>query len=197
MTSILLTGISELWTLDPELDDPASPGTVTDDQLRHDAALVIDDGIVAWSGPAAETPPTDQRVDLGGRAVLPGWVDSHSHLIFDGDRAAEFEARMAGEAYAAGGIGVTTSATRSATDDRLRALVRGRIAEAVAGGTTTLETKTGYGLTVEHELRAARLASELVREGSWMRRPSSVPIWCPPSSTAARAARARRTTWPW
>ena len=165
MTSTLLTGISELWTLDPELDDPARPGTVTDDQLRHDAALVIDDGIVAWSGPAAEAPPTDQRVDLGGRAVLPGWVDSHSHLIFDGDRAAEFEARMAGEAYAAGGIGVTTSATRSATDDRLRALVRGRTAEAVAGGTTTLETKTGYGLTVEHELRAARLASELVREG--------------------------------
>src|SRR5699024_11731618 len=87
---------------------------------------------------------------------LPGWVDSPSHLVFDGDRAAEFEARMAGESYSAGGIGVTTDATRAASDERLRALVRGRIADAVAGGTTTLETKTGYGLTVAHETRAAQ-----------------------------------------
>src|SRR5690625_4291749 len=117
MTSTLLTGISELWTLDPALDDPARPGGVGDEQVLQEAALVIEDGLIAWTGPVAQAPPADDIVDLGGRAVLPGWVDSHSHLIFDGDRAAEFEARMAGQAYRAGGIGITTEATRSATDD--------------------------------------------------------------------------------
>ena len=162
MTSTLITGISELWTLDPALDDPARPGGVAEQQVRRDAALVIEDGRIAWTGPAAQAPSADASEDLGGRAVLPGWVDSHSHLIFDGDRAAEFEARMAGRGYRAGGIGVTTDATRAASPQRLAALVRARIAEAVAGGTTTLETKTGYGLTLEHELEAARLISELV-----------------------------------
>ena len=163
--STLLTGISELWTLDPALDDPARPGGVAKEQVLREAALVIEDGTIAWIGPAAQAPSADHAEDLGGRAVLPGWVDSHSHLVFDGDRAAEFEARMAGRAYQAGGIGVTTEATRAASPQRLTALVRARIAEAVAGGTTTLETKTGYGLTVEHELEAARLVSALVAAG--------------------------------
>ena len=165
MTSTLLTGISELWTLDPALDDPARPGQVTEEQVLREAALVIEDGRVAWTGPAAEAPAADAAEDLGGRAVLPGWVDSHSHLVFDGDRAAEFEARMAGQAYAAGGIGVTTSATRDASDQRLRGLVRARLAEAAAGGTTTMETKTGYGLTLADELRAARLLGGLAAAG--------------------------------
>ena len=165
MTSTLLTGISELWTLDPALDDPARPAGVAEEQVLREAALVIEDGTIAWTGPAAQAPSADHAEDLGGRAVLPGWVDSHSHLVFDGDRAAEFEARMAGRAYQAGGIGVTTEATRAASPQHLTALVRARIAEAVAGGTTTLETKTGYGLTVEHELEAARLVSALVAAG--------------------------------
>ena len=165
MTSTVLTGITELWTLDPTLDDPARPGAVTEEQIRRDAAVVIEDGRIAWTGPAADAPAADEAVDLGGRAVLPGWVDSHSHLVFDGDRAAEFEARMAGQSYSAGGISVTTDATRSASDERLRQLVRSRIAEAVAGGTTCLETKTGYGLTVADELRAAELAAALIADG--------------------------------
>ncbi|GAA4519379.1 amidohydrolase family protein [Brachybacterium paraconglomeratum] len=165
MASTLITGISELWTLDPTLDDPETPHGVCDSQMLRSAALVIEDGVIAWTGAASDAPSADDRVDVGGRAVLPGWVDSHSHLVFDGDRAAEFEARMAGESYSAGGIGVTTEATRSASDEHLRALVRGRIAEATAGGTTTLETKTGYGLTVEHETQAAALLSALIAEG--------------------------------
>lgn len=165
MTSTLITGISELWTFDPAADDPSRPGGVADEQVLRDAAVVIEDDRIAWTGRASEAPAADDAVDVEGRAVLPGWVDSHSHLVFDGDRAAEFEARMAGESYSAGGIGVTTGATRSASDEHLRALVRGRIAEAAAGGTTTLETKTGYGLTVEHETRAATLLSSLIASG--------------------------------
>jgi len=165
MTSTLLTGISELWTLDPALDDPSRPGGVGDEQVLQDAAVLIEDGLIAWTGPAGKAPPAGETVDLGGRAALPGWVDSHSHLIFDGDRAAEFEARMAGQSYSAGGIGVTTEATRSAADERLRTLVRARTAEAARGGTTCLETKTGYGLTVADEVRAAELASTLIAEG--------------------------------
>src|SRR5699024_4981992 len=165
MTSTVITGISELWTLDPALDYPARPGGASDEQVRRGAALVIEDGRITWTGPAPAAPSADEAVDLGRRAVLPGWVDSHSHLVFDGVRAAEFEARMAGESYSAGGIGVTTDATRAASDERLRALVRGRIADAVAGGTTTLETKTGYGLTVAHETRAAQLLAALIADG--------------------------------
>ena len=152
--STLLTGISELWT------GQGAP--------IHDAALVIDGEVIAWTGPAASAPDADERVDVGGRAVLPGWVDSHTHLIFDGDRSAEFEARMAGRGYAAGGIAVTTDATRAASDERLRMLVGQRVREAQRGGTTCLETKTGYGLTVDDEARAARIAGEFVDEVTFL-----------------------------
>ena len=152
--STLITGISELWT------GQGSP--------MHDAALVVDGDAVAWTGPAAAAPDADERVDVGGRAVLPGWVDSHTHLVFDGDRSAEFEARMAGRGYAAGGIAVTTDATRAASDERLRQLVGQRVREAQRGGPTCLETKTGYGLTVEDEARAARIAREFVDEVTFL-----------------------------
>lgn len=168
MPTTVLTGISELWTLDPALDAaPGEPGRhgAAEGQVLREAALVIEDGRVAWTGPASAAPAADEHHELGGRAVLPGWVDSHTHLVFAGDRSAEFEARMAGQDYAAGGIAVTTAATRAAPDAELRALVRSRIAEARAGGTTTLETKTGYGLTVAEEIRAAALAAELVNAG--------------------------------
>lgn len=155
----LVTGIGELRTV-----DPARGGG----SVLHDAALVLQDGVVAWLGSATNAPAADHVVDVGGRAVLPGWVDSHTHLVFAGDRSAEFAARMAGQDYAAGGIGVTTSATRAADDETLRGLVAGRVADAVAGGTTYLETKTGYGLDVAEELRAARLAAGLVDEVTYL-----------------------------
>lgn len=149
MTSELITNIGELTCVDAEA------------RVLTDAAVVVEDGRIAWIGAAAEAPSADTVTDAEGRAALPGWVDSHTHLVFDGDRSAEFEARMAGESYAAGGIGVTMEATRSASDERLRELVRGRVADAVAGGTTTVETKTGYGLSVEEETRHARLLAGL------------------------------------
>jgi imidazolonepropionase len=144
--SVLITGIGELTTNDDEL------GTLTD------AALVLDSGLVAWIGSARRAPVADLKVDVEGRAVLPGWVDSHTHLVFAGDRTAEFAARMAGEPYRAGGIAVTVEATRAASDEVLARNLRRLVAEAQAQGTTYLETKTGYGLTVEDEVRAARLA---------------------------------------
>ncbi|QYF73369.1 imidazolonepropionase [Cryobacterium sp. PAMC25264] len=153
MTAELLTGIGELTTQSAEFSH--------DDDRLTDAALVIENGRIAWIGPAADAPPSDSRVDVGGRAVLPGWVDSHTHLVFAGDRAAEFEARMAGQRYAAGGILATMTATRAASEAALVANARRLRREAEAQGTTFLETKTGYGLDVDGELRSARAAADV------------------------------------
>ncbi|QIM16170.1 imidazolonepropionase [Leucobacter insecticola] len=153
MTSLLIDNIGELTTNDD--------GVEVGGRL-HNAAIVIEGERVAWVGAAANAPATDEQFDAGGRAVLPGWVDSHTHMVFAGDRTAEFEARMAGETYAAGGINVTVDATRAATDTALSENLARLIAEARRGGTTTIETKTGYGLTVDDEVRAARIASEHV-----------------------------------
>ena len=145
--STLFTGISELHTV-------SEAGTL------DDAAIVVTDGVVSWVGQRSQAPAADDIVDCGGRAVLPGWVDSHTHMIFDGDRSAEFEARMSGGSYEAGGIAVTMDATRSAGESRLEQLLVERIAAARRGGTTIVETKTGYGLNTESEVLAARVASK-------------------------------------
>jgi imidazolonepropionase len=126
----------------------------------RDAAFVVEDGRVAWVGSASAAPAADESIDAGGRAVIPGFVDSHAHLVFAGDRAAEFEARMTGEPYRAGGIRTTVAATRAAADAALRANVRRLVAEMTRQGTTTVECKTGYGLTVDDEARAIRIARE-------------------------------------
>jgi imidazolonepropionase len=154
VSTTLVTGVAELVTNEPRLG--AGPLGVV-----RDAALVVDGGLVAWVGPAAGAPAADRRVDLDGRAVVPGFVDSHSHLVFAGDRAAEFEARMTGTPYDGGGIATTVAATRAASDAELSARLRRFVAEARAQGTTTLEVKSGYGLTVEDEARALRLAAEV------------------------------------
>ncbi|MDO5031987.1 imidazolonepropionase [Corynebacterium sp.] len=153
--STLFRGISELRTV-------AEAGTL------EDAALIAEDGIITWIGPAGKAPAADHAVDLGGRAVLPGWVDSHTHMIFDGDRSAEFEARMAGESYQAGGIAVTMDATRAAGAEKLERLLKERIAAAHRGGTTTLETKTGYGLDTASEVEAARVAAAHVDDVTFL-----------------------------
>ncbi|KIA65916.1 imidazolonepropionase [Nocardia vulneris] len=153
--STLITGIGELTT------------NTEEGQLR-DAAVLLDGQRIAWVGPAAAAPAADERVDVGGRAVLPGWVDSHTHLVFAGDRTAEFEARMAGRPYRAGGIATTVAATRAASDEQLSANLARHIAEARRQGTTCLETKTGYGLSVADELRSARLAAAAADEVTFL-----------------------------
>ncbi|MFE7800401.1 imidazolonepropionase [Nocardia sp. NPDC057440] len=157
MGSTVLTGIGTLVTNDPDLG--AGPLGVI-----RDAAVVFDEGVVAWVGLSSAAPSADHGHDLGGRAVLPGFVESHSHLVFAGDRAAEFGARMSGTPYAAGGIRNTIAATRAATDDELRANTRRLMNESLRGGSTTVEIKTGYGQSVESELRSAKIAAEFTDE---------------------------------
>src|SRR6202035_96625 len=121
---------------------------------------VIDGEDVMWVGEAKRAPAADERFDAGGRAVIPGFVDSHAHLVFSGDRAAEFAARMSGQPYAAGGIRTTVAATRAASDEVLRANIARLATEMLEAGITTFECKSGYGLDVPTEERALRIASE-------------------------------------
>ena len=156
MTTTLVTGIGLLATQTDEHGE-----------LR-DAALVVDGDFVTYVGPASGAPDADERVDLGGGTVLPGFVDSHAHLVFAGDRAEEFAARMSGQAYAAGGIRTTVAATRAASDGELRANLARLADELLHAGVTTFETKSGYGLDVATEQRSLRIAREVTPETTYL-----------------------------
>ncbi len=158
----LLTGIGELVTF-----DPGHPGPLG---LVPRAGMLVADGRVVWTGPSASAPreDADEVVDLEGAAVIPGFVDSHTHLVFAGDRAAEFEARMSGLPYSAGGIRSTVAATRAASDEELRSRLARFVAELHAQGTTTFEVKSGYGLTVDDEQRLLRVAREVTEETTFL-----------------------------
>jgi imidazolonepropionase len=154
--STLIDGIGLLVT-----NEPGRPE-------RENAALVIEEGVVTWVGDAADAPAAATRIDAEGRCVIPGFVDSHSHLIFAGDRSDEFAARMTGQKYAAGGIRRTVGLTRQATDAELAASAGRLVAEMRAQGTTTVEIKSGYGLTTADEARALRIAGELTPETTYL-----------------------------
>ena len=159
--TILVDDIGTLVTNDPTL----GRGPVGE---IPDAALVLEDGRVAWAGPSAQAPAADARVGAAGRCVIPGFVDSHSHIVFAGDRSREFAARMSGTPYSAGGIRTTVAATREASDAGLLANARTLVREARAQGTTTLEVKSGYGLTVEDEARALSVTRPATDEVTFM-----------------------------
>jgi imidazolonepropionase len=159
--SLLVTGIGELVTNDPQ----AGSGPLG---VLRDAALVAEGAHVAWVGPAAAAPAADAVIDAAGRAAVPGFVDSHSHLVFAGDRAAEFEARMSGRAYAAGGIRTTVAATRAAGDEQLAVNAARLAGEMLRQGTTTFEVKSGYGLTVADERRSLMVAQGLTPETTFL-----------------------------
>jgi imidazolonepropionase len=156
MTTTLVDSIGLLVTND--VDRPQ----------RENAALLIDEDVVAWVGDSVAAPAADERIDARGGCVIPGFVDSHSHLVFAGDRADEFEARMAGRRYEAGGIQRTVRLTRAASDEQLLANASRLVAEARAQGTTTIEIKSGYGLTVADEQRSVRLAATLTDEVTFL-----------------------------
>jgi imidazolonepropionase len=161
--SVLVDRIGCLVTNDPALG--RGPLGVVED-----AALLMQDGVVAWAGPRTALPEGagDTRVDAEGRAVLPGFVDSHGHLVFAGDRTAEFTARMTGRPYSAGGITTTVVATRAASTDELRRRTAGLVGEALRSGTTTIESKSGYGLTVDDERRSLEVAAERTPEVTFL-----------------------------
>jgi imidazolonepropionase len=160
--SLVITRIGELVTNDRGAGDGSALG------LIRDAAMVIEGGRVAWVGPRAQAPAADRTIDADGSAVIPGFVDSHAHLVFAGDRAAEFTARMAGDGYTGGGIQTTVAATRSASDQELHATAGRLVAEALHQGTTTIEIKSGYGLTTVDEARSLRVARELTPETTFL-----------------------------
>jgi imidazolonepropionase len=165
---VLLTGIGRLVTNAPEL----GPGL---GELTN-AAVVMEGDRIVWVGPSDATPDAagDTRVDVGGRCVVPGFVDAHTHLVFAGDRAEEFGARLGGATYDGGGILSTVEATREASDDQLRRGARRLAREALGGGTTTIEVKSGYGLTVDDERRLLEVATTLDDEGEL---PTVVPTF--------------------
>jgi imidazolonepropionase len=155
VSSFLVTNIGELITNSLEFG-PTPLG------ILSNAAVLVEDDRVSWIGTAkeAQTFTADEKFDAQGASVIPGFVDSHAHLIFAGSRAAEFEARMSGLPYEAGGIKTTVAATRAASDEDLRTNMWRLINEAKSSGTTTIECKSGYGLTVEDETRSLRIAGE-------------------------------------
>jgi imidazolonepropionase len=159
MSATVIDSIGLLVTNEPELGE-GPLGIV------RDAALVIESGVVTQVEPAGAA--ADVRHDAGGRCLIPGFVDSHTHLLFAGDRADEFAARMDGAPYETGGIAVTMAATRSASDERLLDLARMRAAEALAAGITHQEIKSGYGLDVATEERLCRLAAELTDDVTFL-----------------------------
>jgi len=159
-----LTGIGHLVTN----DETVGQGKLG---VLHDAALVADNaGNISWVGKQSELAShfDGTPTDVGGRAVIPGFVDSHTHLVFAGDRALEFESRMQGKPYAAGGIKTTMAATRAASDDVLAANVARLANEALASGTTTLEVKSGYGLSVRDEARSLVAAKTATSETTFL-----------------------------
>ena len=161
---LVLTGIGTLVTNDVTLER-GKLGVI------NNAALVVgDDNKVALACEAVNLPRElrTNAVDIGGRAVIPGFVDSHTHLVFGGDRASEFEARMSGKPYTAGGIRTTMAATRGASNDTLAENARRLANEALHTGTTTLETKSGYGLSVLDETRSLQVAASITSETTFL-----------------------------
>ena len=159
---MLVEHIGELVT-----NDPAHDGALG---IIHDASVAIDGDRIAWVGEQAAAPDGVEgpRIDAAGAAALPGFVDSHTHLVFAGDRTAEFDARMRGERYAAGGIQTTVAATRAASDDELRTNATRLRDEALRTGTTHVEVKSGYGLDVDGEVRLLTLAGELTDDVTFL-----------------------------
>jgi imidazolonepropionase len=159
---VLVEHIGELVT-----NDPAHDGALG---IIQNAAVAIDGDRIAWVGEQAAAPDGVEgpRIDAAGAAALPGFVDSHTHLVFAGDRTAEFDARMRGERYAAGGIQTTVAATRAASDDELRTNATRLRDEALRTGTTHVEVKSGYGLDVDGEVRLLTLAGELTDDVTFL-----------------------------
>jgi len=161
MSSVAITDVGSLVTNDRELGESALG-------IRSNAAIVVVDGKVAWIGDSDKVADTDIVVSVCGKSVVPGFVDSHAHLVFAGDRSEEFSARMNGESYSAGGIKTTVAATRAASDATLRENTASLVSELHRSGVTTFESKSGYALDVKNEARSLRIAKEFTDETTFL-----------------------------
>ena len=159
--SVAITNIGSLVTNDLNL----GPGLLGE---LEDAAVVIEDGRITWVGNSKDAPATDSMIDALGMGVIPGFVDSHAHMVFAGDRSKEFEARMNGEKYSAGGIKSTVAKTRAASDADLEANLTSLQKEMIRSGITTFESKSGYGLSVADEARSLAIASKHTSETTFL-----------------------------
>jgi imidazolonepropionase len=162
MAAVVFSNIGELTTNDPTVGDESAMGRI------KNGALIVDDGRVVWAGAQRDAPSADTEIDVEGSAIIPGFVDSHTHLVFAGERSAEFASRMAGEKYDGGGIMNTVSATRSASTEVLRSTTQVRLDALRAHGVTTVEIKSGYDLTIQGEFRLCELASEFSEETTFL-----------------------------
>jgi imidazolonepropionase len=162
MSTRVILNIGELITNDPSMGDESVMGRC------HDGAVVLDSERVLWIGPSAQAPEADEMIDAEGAAVVPGFVDSHTHLVFAGERSDEFEARMAGMRYDGGGIGRTVASTRAASTDELRRATSRRWTELLNNGVTTMEIKSGYELTTEGEVRLLDIANSFTDEVTFL-----------------------------
>jgi imidazolonepropionase len=162
MTTRVVVNIGELTTNDSSLGDQSVMGRL------KDAAMIVDDSRVLWIGSSASAPAADEVIDVQGAAVVPGFVDSHTHLVFGGERSGEFEARMSGTPYDAGGVQRTVEATRSASREELRGATARRARALQASGVTTMEIKSGYELTTDGEVRLLEIAGEFSDEVTFL-----------------------------
>ncbi len=154
-----------LWT-DARLWTGLGTGLGTGLDLIERGAIGMRGGVIAYVGPMAEAPDAEQVIDCAGRWITPGLIDCHTHLVHGGDRAAEFEMRLAGASYeeiarAGGGIVSTMRATRAASEEELVAAALPRLDALIAEGVTTVEVKSGYGLDLENEVKMLRAARRL------------------------------------
>jgi imidazolonepropionase len=163
MSNLLVTDIGCLITNEASID-----GTPLG--IINDAAFAVTDGRVSWVGARSGVNASDYQnvISANGKAVIPGFVDSHNHLVFAGDRAIEFSARMQGQPYEAGGINYTVEQTRRASDEELRGNVSALVNEGLVSGTTTVEIKSGYGLSIADELRSLEIAREFTDETTFL-----------------------------
>ena len=163
MSNLLVTDIGCLVTNEVGID-----GTPLG--IINDAAFAVTDGRVSWVGARSGVNASDYQnvISANGKAVIPGFVDSHNHLVFAGDRAIEFSARMQGQPYEAGGINYTVEQTRRASDEELRGNVSALVKEGLISGTTTVEIKSGYGLSIADELRSLEIAREFTDETTFL-----------------------------
>jgi imidazolonepropionase len=161
MTQTLVKNIGLLVTNNPTLGS-------TRLGIIKNAGLLAENGIVTWVGESESAPEAQNVINADGKCVIPGFVDSHTHLIFAGDRSEEFSARMSGQSYVAGGIADTVAKTRAASDDELLANANRLMHEGLHSGTTTIEIKSGYGLTIKDEERSLKIAKQLTPESTFL-----------------------------